>query len=198
MKNSLFALALIFMAACSSNSIVLEIPAKQNVELDYSEFDYYTASVNNKSVKSINVSVLSNSDETQVRGFGLGPKGKDDVMVEKPNKLVIKNENEASVKVSINIQKTEAAPVAPKNNYVSLTLRNKTMKSIPLQIPSVMNPNLSPNSKSGVDLKMGQEIYFKTGAKKHLLLKVDDSLKDGQEIDVAALIVKRKEELGLK
>jgi len=44
---------------------------------------------------------------------------------------------------------------------VSFTLRNSSLKSIPLKIPGVMNPNLSPDSNSVVSLKIGQKIFFR-------------------------------------
>ena len=78
----------------------------------------------------------------------------------------------------------------------NFTLQNTTAKSIPLWIPSVMNPNLSPFSKSGVTLKVGQKIYFKHKLKKRLLLEVTEDL-DGKTLNVAQLIRKRKKELNL-
>lgn len=82
---------------------------------------------------------------------------------------------------------------------VSFTLRNETEKSIPLQIPGVMNPNLSPMSNSGVTLKIGQEIYFfpkgkSIFKKKELLLTVTEELA-GKTLKVNELIEKRIEEL---
>ncbi len=79
---------------------------------------------------------------------------------------------------------------------VSFKLRNTTLKSIPLKIPGVMNPNLSPNSSSGVTLKIGQEIFFKHRGKKYLLLKVTKDL-EGKKVFVNKVIKKRKEELKL-
>lgn len=198
MKNSFLLFALLVATICLGQKATLVIPANQSAELDYPNFDFYTASVNNQSINSISVSVVDKTNESQVRGFGLGPKGNEDVMVEKGSKLVLENGSNSEVKVTVSIAESEGMPEKPNKEYISFTLRNTTMKSIPLQIPSVMNPNLSPNSKSGVDLKIGQEIYFKSGGKKHLLLKVDNTMKDGQEVDVAALIKERKEELGLK
>lgn len=79
---------------------------------------------------------------------------------------------------------------------VPFTLHNSTLQSIPLLIPGVMNPNLSPLSNSGVDLAVGQEIFFKVRGKKYLLLTVTEDLRD-EELDVAALLKERKRELGL-
>lgn len=61
---------------------------------------------------------------------------------------------------------------------VPFTLRNNSLKSIPLEIPGVMNPNLSPMSNSGVDLCIGQKIFCKIDGKKVLLLTVTEDLKD--------------------
>jgi len=79
---------------------------------------------------------------------------------------------------------------------VNFTLKNPTAKSIPLWIPSVMNPNLSPFSTSGVTLRIGQKIYFKHKLRKRLLLEVTDDL-DKKKLNVAKLIRERKEELNL-
>ncbi len=79
---------------------------------------------------------------------------------------------------------------------VPFTLHNSSLLSIPLSIPGVMNPNLSPMSDSGVDLAVGQKVYFFVKKKKYLLLEVTDALK-GKKLDVADLIVNRRKELGL-
>lgn len=82
----------------------------------------------------------------------------------------------------------------PPKESVNFTLRNETLKSIPLVIPRVMNPNLSPKSNSGVGLEVGQEIFFFYKKKKHLLLTVSKDL-EGKVVKVGALIKKRTEEI---
>jgi predicted cation transporter len=89
-----------------------------------------------------------------------------------------------------------AATALSAQDYVSFTLRNQTLKSIPLKIPGVMNPNLSPMSNSGVSLKVGQKIYFFNKRKKYLLLEVSKE-EAGQTIIVNELIRRRKKELEL-
>ena len=79
---------------------------------------------------------------------------------------------------------------------VPFTLRNNSLKSIYLEIPGVMNPNLSPMSNSGVDLREGQKIYFFDGRRKYLLLEVTADL-EGEKLDVSELIRTRKKELGI-
>ena len=58
------------------------------------------------------------------------------------------------------------------------------------RIPGVMNPNLTPFSRSGVDLPNGQKIYAKVNGKRFLILTVTDSIPHGARIDVARLIEK--------
>ncbi len=79
---------------------------------------------------------------------------------------------------------------------VTFTLHNSSLQSIPLKIPGVMNPNLSPKSDSGVALETGQPIYFKYHNKKYLLLEVGSKL-NGTTVDVPELIKERMEALGL-
>ena len=80
---------------------------------------------------------------------------------------------------------------------IPLVFKNNSLKSIPLKIPGVMNPNLSPMSKSGVSLRIGQKIFFKYRLKSHLLLEIKDQ-NPGDVIIINELIKKRKKELGLK
>lgn len=79
---------------------------------------------------------------------------------------------------------------------VPFTLKNTGVNSIYLKIPGVMNPNLSPFSTSGVDLAIGQKIFFFHKKKRYLLLIVDESLR-GKSLNVGKLIKQRKKELGL-
>ena len=74
-------------------------------------------------------------------------------------------------------------------------LENNTAQIIPLQIPGVMNPNLKPFSRSGVDLKNGQKIFLSLRNKKVLILTVTDTIVHGTRIDVASLINKALNEI---
>ncbi|MEM8890659.1 MAG: hypothetical protein AAGD28_21960 [Bacteroidota bacterium] len=80
---------------------------------------------------------------------------------------------------------------------VVFSLRNNSLTSIPLLIPGVMNPNLSPQSKSGVSLKVGQKILFRYKGKKRVLLIVDESL-EGKTLNVSRLLKEKKREIDQK
>ncbi|MCO6479199.1 MAG: hypothetical protein J5I94_21370 [Phaeodactylibacter sp.] len=77
---------------------------------------------------------------------------------------------------------------------VPFTLRNNSLSAIYLEIPGVMNPNLSPLSNTGVSLAEGQKIYFFHEGEKYLLLEVTEEL-EGRTIKVNRLIRERKKEL---
>lgn len=81
---------------------------------------------------------------------------------------------------------------------VSFFLVNSSLKPIPLIIPKVMDPNLSPLSSSAVNLGYGQKIFFKYSGKKYLLLEVGAQITPDMKVDVAKLIKDRKETLDLK
>ena len=102
-------------------------------------------------------------------------------------------------KSAANTKAVESEEVATNNSikYVDFSLVNKSAKSIPLLIPGVMNPNLSPFGTSGVGLKVGQEVLFKENGKKYIFFVVDQSYA-GKSIDVAQKMKLRRAELGLK
>ena len=182
----------------AQDPLIMNIPANDQIELDYPEDETYAAHIKNKSFNGLSIAVVDNNTDEFVRGFGLGKKGKAEVIVEGNSKLVIKNENNSNAKVKIQLKEKGFPVTSTTRKYVSFTLRNNSAKSIPLIIPTVMNPNLSPFSNSGVDLKMGQEIIFKHKGKKYTLLVVDDSIEQDAVIEVSSLLKAKKKELGLK
>ncbi len=193
----LFAAMMVASFGFSQSTFV--IPGNSSIEIDIPNYELYGAMIKNKSVNELGVSVVNKESNEKVKGFGLNAKAKDIISVAGPNKLVLSNTSSSPIKVKVGFKEQDPEKfVRAPGNYVSFTLQNKSNSSIPLIIPNVMNPNLSPNSKSGVDLEIGQEIYFKNGSKKYTLLVVDESLKDGDIVIVNELIQQRIEELGLE
>ena len=81
---------------------------------------------------------------------------------------------------------------------IHFTFHNGSLQSVPLVIPTVMNPNLSPLSNSGITLDMGQVVYYfpngKKG-KKEVLFVVSDAIKDGEVLEIDQLIAEKKKAL---
>lgn len=216
MKNQIVILAvsvfLLLLMSCSGPRMTVQVPPNDVVEVNFDDFDNYEATIKNKSGEGVDIKVMDNANNEQTSGFGLNKKSKAKVAVSEGETLVFKNNSNSvvrarvKVKVADNDENRATKKVAiedpmeggaNQDRYITFTLRNNTAKSIPLIIPSVMNPNLSPFSNSGVSLQIGQKIYFKTGRKKRLLLTVDNTIKEGEILDVAKRIKRRKEELGM-
>lgn len=194
--TAIFLLVVLYLTAQKSN---LEIPPNSSLELDYANYEFYELKLRNTTLKDIGVKVKNKETGEFVRGFGLGPLAKVEVMVEKGSKIVFTNTSQKMGKLNITVREMQVKKtVSNSNQLISFTLINPSDKSIPLIIPNVMNPNLSPNSSSGVDLKIGQELLFRNGLKRYTLLTVDENIKEGQEVDVYQILQQRKKELGLK
>ncbi len=99
-----------------------------------------------------------------------------------------------TISTSINNELALVETTTATNTYVDFTLRNNSLKSIPLIIPGVMRPNLSPRSNSGVGLVVGQKILFKYKGKKRVLLIVSEDL-EGSTLEVSKLLKQRKKEI---
>jgi hypothetical protein len=180
-------LCLLFSILLNGQSII-EIPADSRVTVGYPDSEDAALTLKNKSSQGIDVATVNKVSGVQLSGFGLGPFGKATVAVPPLALLELHNSSDNAVRVSYEITQV-AKQVADKDEeYIGFTLRNETLRSIPLIIPGVMNPNLSPQSNSGVRLKIGQEIKYKKGGKVRLLLVVDDSIKEGDVLFVGERI----------
>ncbi len=182
-------MALVSLAFSAPAKEKVKIDALNSVELTYDEFKAYDVRISNSSGKPIDVSVLDPRTKKQLQGFGLGPMGNVVISVGEGQILKLKNNTVKDVSLSITfIERKVKEEKKSAKERVNFTLHNSSLKSIPLIIPGVMNPNLSPISNSGVALEIGQEIYFKNKGKKTLLLVVDEKIQNGSKIDVAQLI----------
>ena len=129
-----------------------------------------------------NVRVMNAENDTQVRGFGLNANREATVLVAAGERLLIDAEDK-KVRVDV-VYKPAPTEAQEAGTAVTFTLHNSSLQSIPLRIPGVMNPNLSPRSNSGVTLSYGQEIIHEG----RVILVVGPDIVAGDEIDVAELI----------
>lgn len=195
MKYLLLLQFLLFSFLSFSQSSTLYIPPNFSIELDDNNYDLngldiFGLKIKNKSLSTIGVRVENKITGEFTSGFGLGPLGKEGIVINKGDVVIFSNNTQKSVKLKTTyfIPQEENNFISKETESISFTLNNSSLKSIPLIIPNVMNPNLSPLSNSGVDLKIGQEIFFKNKGKKILLLRVSDKIKEGEIIDVNQLI----------
>lgn len=188
--KKLMILTSLFLATIQTNAKEkIEIAATKSVELSYAEFEEFDVYLINNSGKPITVSVIDPKTKKQVQGFGLGPIAKALVSIEKYHLLKLTNSSFKDVFLTLEFVEKKPDNYNPENNpIINFTLHNSSLRSIPLIIPNVMNPNLSPMSNSGVALKIGQKIFYRKGSEEYLILTVDENIRQGDKIDVAELI----------
>lgn len=194
MRIFLFIL-LLSLTACSPN-YTLYIPPNDVLDLRYDN-ELTDVRMVNKSGQALEVQIKDDATNEKTGGFGFGPLGRVNVDLRRGQYIQIANNSSRKVPLRIAPTKKEMVKKKAPATSISFTLSNTSAKSIPLIIPNVMNPNLSPFSNSGVDLVIGQEIFFKQKGKRYLLLKVDDTIKNGDKIDVSKVLKSRRKSLGL-
>lgn len=189
MKKVVVILSILMVGFQVSAKEKVEIPAGGSVELSYAEFASYDVKLSNSSGKQVNVSVLDPETRKQVSGFGLGPMGRTVLYVAEGNILKLQNTSAKAINITLTfVDRKPNEEAVSETKTVSFTLHNSSMKSIPLNIPGVMKPNLSPMSNSGVSLEIGQKIYYTKGGVRMLVLTVDESVQSGDKIDIAKRI----------
>lgn len=188
MKITHLLLALIVSSPLLAQSN-LTVPAQDRLQIRYPDRENLSVQLQNRSTKTIEISTVHAVTGAQISGFGLGARAKATLSIGALGVLQIENPHSVDVEVYYTI--SESAPQKEEEQtYISFTLRNETLKSIPLIIPGVMNPNLSPRSNSGVRLKVGQEINYRKGGKTRTLFTVDQRIEDGDTVLVGELFKK--------
>ena len=188
MKKILIGLLVMIFTGLSAQQGQIQLLGRQSIELDFVDYRFYALKLKNSSSAEIEVSIISRVSNEQVRGFGFAPKSTvEEVLIESDSYALFTNLSDNEALFSIEASPKVAAPVT-ESDGVSFTLRNNTLQSIPLVIPSVMNPSLSPKSNSGVYLKYGQKVYLRRGVSKKLILTVDETIREGALIDVDSII----------
>jgi len=86
-------------------------------------------------------------------------------------------------------------PMNGKSQVIPMTFYNGSLKSIPLRIPGIMNPNLSPLSNSRISLEPGQKVFFFQKGKKgkqELLFEVDTTFRKDTIIRIDEIIKQKR------
>ena len=200
MKPLILLQFLLFSFLSYSQTETLVIPPESSIEINNEKYNLtglnvFGLKLKNKSFDEIGVRVEDSVTGKFSSGFGLGPLGREKIIVYKSDVVILSNNTQKKLKLKTSFfSPKKINEISTETNSISFTLKNSSLKSIPLIIPNVMNPNLSPKSKSGVNLKVGQEIFYKHKGRKRLLLRVNNNIKDGDIIDVKELIEEKTSE----
>ena len=190
--------ALVLLSIIGHTQTNLTIAPNQSLQLNYPTIEDLAIEIKNLSNQPLDIATIQTVSGEQLSGFGLAPKGRATISVPSLALLQISNNSPAKAEIAINPISLPALEENPEDLYISFTFRNETAQSIPLIIPGVMNPNLSPFSNSGVRLKIGQQINFRQGLKTYTLLTVSPNIEEGAVLEIGALLKEKKIELGLK
>ena len=195
MKRTLFIILLtpllIFSQRIETSKIL--IPPKQIVQIYYPLFRDYNLKIWNKSKFDLITTTHNYKTDSILKKIKI-EKGSsallsisNDVYIQFGNKYLTNLKVEYAFQNGPSIEKSKTKLLTPQRAFY---LENNTAQRIPLRIPGIMNPNLSPFSRSGVNLKNGQKIYLDINGKNILILNVTDSIKHGDRIDITTLINK--------
>ena len=190
---TLFYLVSLTAVAQKANRSELIIPPKQVVQIDYPLYQGFNLKIWNQSKYVVGVSARDKQTDTVQKSFGLDKGSTTLFEVNKGMYLQFENRFLVPIKVAYTLRKGSTGAInnaRPLTTQRAFYLENNTAQSLPLEIPGVMNPNLTPFSRSGVDLVNGQKIYANVNGKKILILTVNDSIPQGARIDLASLIEK--------
>jgi hypothetical protein len=190
--------ALVLLSIIGHTQTNLTIAPNQSIQLNYPTIEDLAIEIKNLSNQPLDIATIQTVSGEQLSGFGLAPKGRATIAIHSLALLQISNNTSSKAEIAINPISLPAPEENPEDLYISFTMRNETAQSIPLIIPGVMNPNLSPFSNSGVRLKIGQQINFRQGRKTYTLLTVSPDIEEGAFLEIGALLKERKIELGLK
>ena len=187
----LFTPLLIYSQRIETSKIL--IPPKQFFLVSYPLSTNYNLKIWNKSKFDLTISTHEQKTDSIIKKF-IMEKGSsallsisNEMYIQFQNKYLANLKVEYSFQNGSSVKKNKIKPLTPQRAFY---LENNTAQRIPLIIPGVMNPNLSPFSRSGVDLKNGQKIFLDFNGKNILILNVTDSIKHGDRIDVGNLINK--------
>ena len=174
----------------------VRIPAESEIAVSYLELfrtvlepKTYSLELRVRSKHGLYIRMIDRETGESRGSFGLAARGKTTIAMGKDKQLLLSNQSSEAVRLSVerSFKKFDSSSTTGTKTF-DLVLENNTDQPIPLRIPGIMNPNLSPNSKSGVRLPMGQEVFLKKGIKQLLIFRVDTVIQDGMTIDIAKRI----------
>lgn len=195
-------LSCLAMSLSAQNTSIV-IPPNESYNFDFLDLDadflepkQYAIRLKVKSQIPVQVQLTNKKSEKVVGGFGLAAKAKTALSLSNELGFKVNNPNAEIAEIKlIYLGSKQEKPTTETDLQIQFILSNTSDKAIPLLIPGVMNPNLSPNSKSNVRLPIGQEIFYRNGIKKYLVLVVDEKILEGTVIDIAAIIHKLNDKL---
>ncbi len=165
------------------------VPAKQELILNYPSYKGFIIDIWNKGKFNLIFLKVSNEKDSIFKTKILKQGSFHSFLIDKDEFIKIKNELITPGKISYTIRKGSKPK---KNNFnkksKSFFLVNTTIQNIKVYIPGVKNPTINSNTRLFLNLKINQSIFLRLGDKMVELIKINDSIQNNSQINLADLI----------
>ena len=165
------------------------VPAKQELILNYPSYKGFIIDIWNKGKFNLIFLQVSNEKDSIFKTKILKEGSFHSFLIDKDEFIKIKNELITPGKISYTIRKGSKPK---KNNFnknsKSFFLVNTTIQNIKVYIPGVKNPTINSNTRLFLNLKINQSIFLRLGDKMVELIKINDSIQNNSQINLADLI----------
>ena len=191
MRTSLFFIygLMAFSQNKKANISNIYIPAKQEIILDYPSYSGFIIDVWNKGKFNLIFLQVSKKKDSIFKTKILKEGSSHSFFIDKDEFIKIKNDLITPGKISYKIRKGSKSK---KNNFnkksKSFFLVNTTIQNIKVYIPGVKNPTINSNTRLFLNLKINQSIFLRLGDKMVELIKINDSIQNNSQINLADLI----------
>ena len=167
----------------------INIPAKQELILNYPSYKGFIIDIWNRGKFDLVFSKVFNENDSIIRTKTLKQGSFNSFFIDKFEFMRIKNKLLVPGKISYKIRKGSK----PKSNNFnknskSFFLVNTTIQNIKVYIPGVNNPTIKSNTRLFLNLKIGQSVFLKFANEMVELIKIDDSIQNNIQINLADLI----------
>ncbi len=190
-QTSLFLICgfMVFSQKKKTNISSIYIPAKQQLTFDYPSYKGFIIDIWNKGKFNLFFSKVLKENDSIIKTKTLIKGSFNSFFVDKVEFITIKNDFLASGVVSYKIRRG----IKPKSNNFnknskSFFLVNTTIQNIKVYIPEFKNPTIKSNTRLFLNLKIGQSIFLGVGNEMIELIKINDSIHNNSQINLADLI----------
>ncbi len=190
----LFTFISIGLSESIANAMEFSLQPQTDIELLYNEFKTKDVKLNNLSEAEIQVSILDSTTYKAISTFNIEAKTSKTFTVSEIGLLKIYNPSDQIAKMSLEfVNRNENTNGSGQK--IKLVLANPSHLEYVLKLPSGAKPKLGPGSNTGMFFSIGEEIYFYHEGNEYLLIKIDDTMKDGDEISIHKLAKAKLETL---
>ncbi len=180
---------MVFSQNKKTNISSIYIPAKQELVFNYPSYKGFIIDIWNRGKFNLVFSRVFKENDSIVRIKILNEGSFNSFFINKFEFIRIKNELLVPGKISYKIRKgSKPKSNDSKKNSKNFFLVNTTIQNIKVYIPGVKNPTINSNTRLFLNLKIGQSIFFRFGNDMVELIKINDTIQNNSQINLADLV----------